>query len=299
MIKTIDFFPETLKSLPVWMLWRLEPDANGRETKVPYSALYSGRGSSTNPSTWTTYDRAKAILEEHPDFYKGIALCISNGLIFVDIDHCVDEEGHFSEIASDILGRCEDQFVELSQSGTGLHILMKGTIPRNFKNSSNGVEMYFQKRFVAMTGCAIFANEPHEDQSTVDYIFGRYKTLKSEIKHRKMEISALPNDDRWIIEHASRRGRFDDLYHGRWSSMYGSQSEADLALCVILAFWCNYDPEQIDRIFRTSDLYREKWERDDYRRDTIHSAINHCDESFAEYLKERRVDNERAFLEMW
>lgn len=299
MIKTIDFFPESLKSLPVWMLWRLEPDAKGKETKVPYSALYRGRASSTNPNTWTVFNRARSELEGHPDFYKGIALGISNGLVFVDIDHCVDEEGHFSEIASDILGKCEDQFVELSQSGTGLHILMKGTIPRNFKNSSNGVEMYFQKRFVAMTGRAIGANEPHENQSTVDYIFGKYKTSKSEIKPFKAKISALQNGDRWIIEHASRRGRFDDLYHGRWSSLYDSQSEADLALCTILAFWCNYDPDQIDRIFRTSDLYRDKWERDDYRRDTIHNAINHCDGTLEEYLEERRVDNERAFLEMW
>lgn len=298
-MKIINYFPESLKSLPVWMLWRIEPDAKGNPTKVPYSALYSGRASSTNPNTWTTYERAKSRLEERPDLYKGIALGISSGLVFVDIDHCVDEEGRFSEIASDIMCRCGDQFVELSQSGTGLHILMKGAIPRNFNNRSFGVEMYSQKRFVAMTGHAIRANEPREDQPTIDYIFGRYKTLKSEGNPLKSKISVLQNGDRWIIEHASRRGRFDDLYHGRWSSMYGSQSEADLALCTILAFWCNYDAEQIDRIFRTSNLYREKWERDDYRRDTINNAINHCDGTLAEYLEERRIDNERAFLEMW
>lgn len=299
MIKTIDYFPESLKSLPVWMLWRLEPDTKGRETKVPYSARYDGRASSTNPNTWTVFDRAKSRLEERPDYYKGIALGVSSDLVFIDIDHCVDEEGHFSDVASDIVGRCEDQFIELSQSGTGLHILMKGTIPRNFNNRKNGVEMYSSSRVVSMTGRAIRANDPHEDQSTVDYIFGRYKTSKSEIKPRKTEVSALQNDDRWIIEHASRRGRFDTLYHGRWSSLYDSQSEADLALCTILAFWCNYDADQIDRIFRTSDLYREKWERDDYRRDTIQNAINHCDGTLEEYLEERRINNERAFLEMW
>ena len=151
MTQITNYYPSSLKTLRLWMLWRLEPDAKGRETKVPYSALYDGRASSTNPNTWTTFDRVNNRLEERPDYYKGIALAVSSGLVFIDIDHCVDEEGHFSEVASDVVSRCGDQYIELSQSGTGLHILMIGTIPRNFKNSRNGVEMYSQKRFIAMT----------------------------------------------------------------------------------------------------------------------------------------------------
>jgi len=38
-------------------------------------------------------------------------------------------------------------------------------------------------------------------------------------------------------------------------------SRADLALCGMLAFWCGGDPERIDRLFRRSDLMREKWDR--------------------------------------
>jgi putative DNA primase/helicase len=34
-----------------------------------------------------------------------------------------------------------------------------------------------------------------------------------------------------------------------------------MALCGILAFWCGRDTDQMDRLFRQSGLYREKWDR--------------------------------------
>ena len=43
-----------------------------------------------------------------------------------------------------------------------------------------------------------------------------------------------------------------------------SHSEADQALCTMLAFWCGGDTAQMDRLFRQSGLMREKWEREDY-----------------------------------
>ena len=53
---------------------------------------------------------------------------------------------------------------------------------------------------------------------------------------------------------------FADLYEGRWQERYPSQSEAESALCFILAFWTGRNAEQIDRIFRDSALFREKWD---------------------------------------
>ena len=300
MIQTTNYYPESLKPLHVWCLWKLEPDKKtGKMTKVPKSALYDGNASSTNPDSWTTFDRAEAKLEENPDKYNGIALAVADGVIFIDIDHCVDEAGQLSETASDILSVCDTQFVELSQSGAGIHILARGTIPRNFKNSKNGVEMYSGKRFCSMTGNAICPNEPHENQAVIDAIFERYKTSKPEIKSLKRQISALQKDDRWIIERATRRGRFKELYLGNWSSMYESQSEADLALCSILAFWCDCDHVQMDRIFRASGLYRLKWERAAYRRDTLEKAICHCDETLSEFIERRNKEDERTYLKMW
>ena len=301
------YYPESLKRFPVWTLWRLEQSEKNRLTKVPYSPNYDGRASSTNPSTWGTFDQAVHKLNSHPNYYNGISLIISKeyGLVFIDIDHCIDDDGVMNEVASDIVGSFhKPQYMEISQSGTGIHIITKGSIPKNFKNSGNGVEMYSDKRFCALTGNIINEGDPTEEQSVIDELYQRYKIPDRPKKSVRTANRALKNTDKWVIDHASGHGRFDNLFSGDWSSAgYGSQSEADLALCLILAFWTDCNTEQMDRIFRSSGLYRDKWERNDYRETTLQNSINLCDETLSEYR--RRTDKEggerldRALCEQW
>ena len=59
-----------------------------------------------------------------------------------------------------------------------------------------------------------------------------------------------------------------------------SHSEADAALCAMLAFWCGGDTEQMDRLFRHSALMRDKWERDDYRTAALTNAVAMCTEFY-------------------
>ena len=74
--------------------------------------------------------------------------------------------------------------------------------------------------------------------------------------------------------------KFRKLYCDGDFSDYGSQSEADCALCAMIAFRTGADPEMIDTVFRSSALYREKWEREDYRTATIENGIEACDGIF-------------------
>ena len=86
--------------------------------------------------------------------------------------------------------------------------------------------------------------------------------------------NGLSDDE--IIQEGSRgfqRGEvlpFVERGHGG----YGSHSEADLALCGMLAFWTGGDATRIDSLFRQSGLYREKWDRKDYRNRTITEALS-------------------------
>jgi len=75
---------------------------------------------------------------------------------------------------------------------------------------------------------------------------------------------------------AANGAKFTQLWHGDWTG-YSSQSEADLALCEILAFWTQ-DPDQLARLFEQSGLYRAaKWgKRFDYRQRTIAKALAGC-----------------------
>ena len=79
--------------------------------------------------------------------------------------------------------------------------------------------------------------------------------------------SAPAPDDATLLARAFRArngARFAQLWAGDTSGNGGDDSAADLALCNILAHWCGPDPARIDRLFRRSGLYREKWDRPDY-----------------------------------
>lgn len=298
-------YPDSLKPLPIWALWRLEADNKNRLTKVPYSPKNNGRASSTNPLTWGTFNQAVQKFESRSNYYNGISLIISKdyGLVFIDIDHCSEPEGTWSETACDIVGAFQHSYIERSQSGTGIHIITKGTIPKSFKNSQNNVEMYNDKRFCALTGDVLSDGEPTEEPSSLEYVYQKYKPPEK-VTQRVREVSCeLKREDKWILNHASGHGRFDDLFSGQWSSFYGSQSEADLSLCLILAFWTDCNIDQIDRIFRSSGLYRQKWDREDYRTKTLQNAVNQCRETLSEYIRRKDLEGgdrlERALCEVW
>lgn len=98
--------------------------------------------------------------------------------------------------------------------------------------------------------------------------------------------SPTPSD---LIARASRAKngpRFARLFAGQWEGDHGSQSEADLALCSILAFWTGKDPDQIDAFFRQSGLFRRKWDERHYGdgrtygEETIAKAVAGCTQTY-------------------
>ena len=162
---THTFIPDALKRLQNWVLWRIE-ERDGTPTKVPYSPVYNGRASSTNPNSWGSYRAAGAILMKYLNRFRGLGFVLSleSGLVFVDIDDCISETGVLDDRATDIINTLGVTFCEVSQSGRGLHLFVIGTIPKSFKNPNNGVEMYSCARYCAITGNAIFAVQPVANQ---------------------------------------------------------------------------------------------------------------------------------------
>ncbi len=87
---------------------------------------------------------------------------------------------------------------------------------------------------------------------------------------------SLTLDDERVLDlafRATNRQETARLYAGDTSGCGGDHSAADLALLSRLAFY-SQDPNQLDRLFRRSGLYREKWERQDYRNRTIQRALH-------------------------
>jgi hypothetical protein len=200
----------------------------------------------------------------------------------VDLDKCLDPEtreieGWAQEVIEEL-----DSYTEISPSGTGVHVLVRGTLPPG-GNRKGRFEAYDRGRYFTVTGRHL-AGTPNtiearqvQLEDVVKRVFGSF-AAESENGHSTNGTTPMPNgltDDEIVNKalSASNGERFARLWSGDTSD-YGSHSEADLALCGMLAFWTGGDPDRVDTLFRCSGLYREKWERSGYRDGTISEALD-------------------------
>lgn len=101
------------------------------------------------------------------------------------------------------------------------------------------------------------------------------------------ELTPADHDVLNKIGRSKQSQKFNDLFNGIWKGKYESQSEADLAFCCILAFWCKKNPEQMDNIFCQSKLFRPKWDEKHgqltYGGMTIQKAIDRTEKVYGEH----------------
>lgn len=267
--------PQELKDNGRWCAWRYEQrEGQDKPTKVPYNPHTGGRAMSNNPDTFTSFQEAVNAL--WPGRYDGLGVGLFDGLCAVDIDGCLDEDGIPSPLAADIISTLES-YTETSPSGRGVRIFFRASgftyDKRRFytMNAKQGLEIYVSgatSKFLTVTGNS-------QPWGGIRPIVERGAQLQS-ILERYMErpqiaLQDTPTtpqtpvnlSDEEIITRAqnARNGAtFAALWNGDTSG-YGSHSEADLALCNLLAFWTGGNPTQGDRLFRMSGLMREKWDR--------------------------------------
>lgn len=272
-----------LIDLNQWVLWKLQlkdgvpkKDKYEREdyTKIPYQ-INGKKASSINPNTWTSYINVIEAYENSGD-YDGVAFVLSenDNFIGIDLDECVSD-GTIDPKAYTIV-KSLNSYTEYSQSGKGIHIIVKGKKPgRRCKNSEEGVEIYEKNRFLIMTGEHVEGTPTsiQKRQKEIIKIYNYYFPNDQAVISKPILPSEEMSDQDILNKafKASNGEKIQSLYMGDWSS-YGSQSEADLALCSYLAFYTQ-DSMQIDRLFKSSGLYRNKWEREDYKSATIDKAL--------------------------
>lgn len=204
-----------------------------------------------------------------------------------------------------------NSYAEFSPSGTGVHIIYKGDIHIDWKKKKHidniaELEMYQTGRYFTVTGNKfndISTVEEREANAEIVYncYFADSQPIVRPTVHNNSctDIIHLNMSDSEIIEkaRASKNGaNFSRLYSGDISAYNNDESRADLALCNILAYWCRKDTEQTDRIFRSSNLMRDKWDRktgnSTYGQITIQEAINKCNTIYdPEYRKTQAVND--------
>ena len=146
--------PKELKQRPQWVVWR-EEARDGKPTKVPYDPKTGRRAKSTDLMTWGTYSQALEALDREGYDGIGFVFCSADPFVGVDLDKCQNPEtGELEPEARAILDSFDGEYIEVSPSGTGVHIIVRGKSPEKGKRHG-WIEVYAQDRFFTVTGRAL------------------------------------------------------------------------------------------------------------------------------------------------
>lgn len=291
-----------------WIIWDLwfDPDEN-KYKKMPVDARTGNFCNAHNPDVWLTYEQAVASCKENR---IGFVFTKDDPFFFVDVDHCLIN-GQWSQQALFAASLFPGAAMEISQSGTGLHIFGMGACPpHSCKNESLGIEFYTEGRFAAITGYNATGYAGTDFTHALPAIVDAYFPPKVKEFSEWTTTGTGIQDDEELIKKALKsksvssifggRASFEDLWTANTSVLsqcYPSDhrdkpynaSIVDMALAQHLAFWSGCNCEQIMRIMLKSALVREKWFiRDRYLQDTIIKAVS---------MQESKYENPNAIRE--
>jgi len=305
--------PESLREREQWVCWRTE-HRDGEPTKVPIEPVAGGFASTSEPDSWRAFGVARGYAAAEDTTVDGVGFVFTEAdpFVGVDLDDCRDPEtGSLDESAASIVDRLES-YTEVSPSGTGVHVLLRGELPEG-RNRRGKIELYDQGRYFTVTGARIDGaprsvaaredalatvhaehvareddgrdEEPAQDGADMDST-GNGNSAPTPGTGTRSGPADLTDDELLERAMAAANGdKFRRLWNGDTSG-YDSHSEADLALCCLLAFWTGTDTARIDRLFRRSGLMRPKWDEVHYGDDrtygegTIEEAVAFVSETY-------------------
>ena len=275
---------------------------NGKAVKLPCDL----QGNIINAHDSTKWHTADEVL--HAQQPLGFVFTADLGMFFLDIDHCY-ADGQWSELSTWLLNAFPGAAVEVSSSGTGLHIIGRGTAPPHAcKNTALGLELYTDERFVALTGTHASGDAGRDFTPQLEWLVANYFapsagldtdtgadgwTTEPTVDWRG------PLDDDDLIRRAMRSSSTAAVFGGKatfadlWtrnvdalavafpdSEREFDESAADMALASHLMFWTGKNCERVYELMQLSMLKRDKWDsHGSYLRGsgyTISNAYNLC-----------------------
>lgn len=282
------------ESFSGWCTWKAETrPGQVKPAKTPFGLRK--RISVSEPEAWLSYGAARSAFD-HGGF-DGVGLLMSSAsdcIVGMDLDKCLALDGSIlpdrGEIVAEFLAL--DSYTEVSPSGTGLRQFLKGMRLDEYKqkSSSQNLEVYesfegADVRYLTVTGL------PYPIGSKARPVIGNTAPMERFIvKYCERHPEAEPIDlGDWqgdtggrtaseivaLLRERNKRGRITRLLSGDVPD-YPGHSEADLALCCEIAYYCR-NPATIDAVMRQSGLMRDKWDskrgKSTYGQGTIKKAL--------------------------
>jgi len=307
--------PNRITDRDQWVCWRHQ-DRDGKTTKVPINPHTGLFGSATDPDTLSDFSTAHETAVDGSVDGIGFVFTDEDPLVGIDLDDCrVPSTRSLTDEAASIITTLQS-YTEVSPSGTGVHILVSGSLPGE-RNRWDWNECYETARFFTVTGDHV-PDTPTRIESRTSELETVYDT------HQEVSTASEPTDDERgsdsatetansgeistdtgndlsdgeLLERAQEAAnseKFARLWRGSTSG-YESHSEADMALCSLFAFWTGGDRTQIDRLFRKSGLMRPKWDERHFADGSTYGekTIERVLESTTEYYEPSTAEEYRG-----
>ena len=143
--------PEELKKFCQWVVWQ-KVQRNGKTTKEPINARTGYNARTNDRNSWCAFHEAMKYYEQPQNSCDGVGFIFTpeDPFVGIDLDHCIEHDGQLAVWATKIVEHF-NSYTEISPSGTGLHILIKGKLPKGGRRKG-GIEMYDSGRYFTMTG---------------------------------------------------------------------------------------------------------------------------------------------------
>jgi Fe2+ transport system protein FeoA len=266
------FVPKPMREAGRWAV--AGPD------KVPHDAKTGRRASSNDPTTWASFEDARAALDDGR--YDRLYFASGEGFGFVDFDGVIID----GEIHPDVRAAVDaaDSYAEVSPSGNGVHIW--ATTPdaaqpwkkHNATPWGGHIEVYKAGQFGSVTG-HVLHDAPLNGNGTIDGVMARFPRpdASTGLTAPDAPVSPPMTDDEVIrrLRGDKHAAEFSELYDTP-PSPNEDASSGDQSLFSRIAFYTQ-DREQIERIALDSARVRDKWGRPDYIARTIEKALKRSD----------------------
>jgi hypothetical protein len=256
-------------------------------TKIPFQASRR-KAKSNDPATWTDFETARSAYEQSLDTdrpFSGVGIVVEtdNELVGVDLDGCLRTGNGSADglqpWARRVLDVLPATYTEVTPSGTGLRLFLRGRLPEGVGNrkcleghvpSVPGpkrpeLEWYTEGRYLTLTG-QVFEHAPAEiAEADEDALRGVWEYVEglaapSPESMPRPAAPSTPNGDAFALaSRAANAAKFLRLWAGDSSDYEGDVSRGDLAMLCILAFYTQ-DSAELDRLFRGSNRMRPKWD---------------------------------------
>lgn len=152
---SVDNIPVELKERPQWLNWQYIQRGGGRQ-KVPTAPRTGQSIDHLDPAEWRNFEDAVRGLSGAFCDGIGFVFTADDDLAGVDLDEVLDlDTGEIEPWASELIERL-DSYSEISPSGAGVKVFVRGEVPAGgiakLRDQERRTELYDRGRFFTVTG---------------------------------------------------------------------------------------------------------------------------------------------------